>query len=159
MQVSHEGLADLSSLVCKLWCPDISRTSHADANAPFRRRCAKWPDRRSVSTLNDVRWKWANRAARAGIVAHFYRLALLFLEPVQRKGRNVTQLPLVVGVFRYCIPCPGKTIVRCAEIPCWDAPRMFQGRRSLAAQPGQFGAPLLRVGLTAKSDQRHHRKG
>ena len=36
---------------------------------------------------------------------------------------------------------------------------MFQGRGSLAAQPGQFGAALLRGGLTAKSDQRYHRKG
>src|SRR5260370_38909565 len=81
----------------RCWWPDISGHHKTDANAPFRHRCENWPDRRSVSTLNDVRWKWANRAARAGIVAHFYCLALLFLEPVQRKTGNVTQLPLVVS--------------------------------------------------------------
>jgi len=106
--------------------------------------------------LNDFWWKWARRTARADIVAHAYRLALISLEIAQRNDRNATQLPLVIGVFDYCIPCHGKTMIRLTAVR--RAPRPFQGLCGLALQPDQFGAPRLRAGLTAKSDERHDRK-
>jgi hypothetical protein len=43
----------------------------------------KWPDGSIVSTLNNVCWTWAKRAARANIVAILYCLAVILLELVQ----------------------------------------------------------------------------
>src|SRR6266702_3054870 len=77
-------------------------------------------ERRSVSTLNDVRWIWPSRAARADIVACCYCLAVIFLEVAQRRDRNVAQLPMVIGVLGYCTPCHRKTSVRSAAVRCRD---------------------------------------
>src|SRR5205814_10668831 len=98
-------------------------------------------ERRSVSTLNDVRWIWPSRAARADIVACCYGLAVIFLELAQRRDRNVAQLAMVIGVLGYGTPCHRKTSVRSAAVRCRD--QLCRGLRSLVGQPDQFGTTPL----------------
>src|SRR5215472_3182569 len=69
-----------------------------------------------VSTLNNVRWIWAKRAARANIGAILYCLAVILLELVQRGDRNVTRLAIVICVLRYRAPCHRQTNVHIAAL-------------------------------------------
>jgi hypothetical protein len=108
-------------------------------------------DRLSVSTLNDFWWKWKS-AVRASIFARLYCFPVTFLDLVQGKDRNIAQLAMVIGIVGYRTPRHRKTNVRCAAFRCRNAPHLFYGVRGVTAQPGQFRAPILRVGLIAKSD-------
>src|SRR5262249_27431601 len=76
--------------------------------------CEKWPDGSIVSTLNNVCWIWAKRAAGANIVAILFCLAVILLELVQRRDRNVTRLAIVICILRYCAPCQRQTNVHIA---------------------------------------------
>jgi hypothetical protein len=80
----------------------LHRTRHlnnrgkADALTPEATSCEKWPDGSIVSTLNNVCWIWAKRAARANIVAILYCPAVIlprhhdviWLGPLTRSKRS-----------------------------------------------------------------------
>src|SRR5262249_46346527 len=69
-----------------------------------------------VSTLNDVCWIRAKRPARANIVAILYCLAVILLELVQRRDRNVTRFAIVICILRYGAPCHRQTNVHIAAL-------------------------------------------
>src|SRR5215471_13363227 len=78
-----------------------------------------------VSTLNNVCWIWAKRAARANIGAILYCLAVILLELVQRGDRNVTRLAIVICVLRYGTPCHRQTNVHIAALRRGNGHRLF----------------------------------
>src|SRR5262245_1103591 len=78
-----------------------------------------------VSTLNDVCWIRAKRPARANIVAILYCLAVILLELVQRKDRNVTRFAIVICILRYGAPCHRQTNVHIAALRRGNGHRLF----------------------------------
>jgi len=119
-------------------------------------RMARGP---SALTLKNIWWKWLRGATRADCVARFHCLAVTFFELAQRNARNVTQLAMVVGVSDYFAPCHGKTTICFASVRRRSTRHLSDGLSSLATQLQQFRTSRLRVGVTAKSDQRNCYQG
>jgi hypothetical protein len=101
--------------------------------------------------------KWAKGTVRADIVARFPSLTVMLVNIAQRSVGNLAQLAMVIGIPGQVAPRLRKANVCLTAIMRPTAHQPFRGFRCLAAQPGQFSAPLLRGKLSGKSDQRNHR--
>src|SRR5215472_7609981 len=75
---------------------------------------------RAIRSLaqNDIRWIRANRASRTDIVPRLHRLAVMFLDIVQHRERNIASLAMIAGILRDVVPCHGKPGVGLAAVPC-----------------------------------------